>query len=245
MHTALAAGASVVALAFALSTFERWRDRRQPHELAWTIAFALFAAAAACLWLGASDRWTGPLFRLFYLFGAIVNVPVLALGTIYLVGGRRRGDRAAVGVAVFCAFAAGVLVAAPWRHAVPPDRLPQGSEVFGALPRVLAAFASSGGALVVVGGALWSAARDRRRALANGLIAAGTVVLGAGGVLNSVVGEMNAFAISLLVGVALIFVGFLAATFATAAASTTSSTTSAAPAAEASPPGRAATSLRS
>jgi hypothetical protein len=237
MHTALAAGANVVALAFALSMFERWRERREAHDLAWTIAFALFAAAAVCLWLGAADRWTGTLFRAFYLFGAIVNVPVLALGTIYLVAGRRRGNRAAVGVAVFCAFAAGVLVASPWRHAVPPDRLPQGSEVFGPLPRALAAFASSSGALVVIVGAVWSAVRDRRRAVANSLIAGGTVVLGAGGVLNSVVGAMNAFSISLLLGVGLIFVGFLAATSAT-------STTSAARAEAASPPVRAGESPR-
>jgi hypothetical protein len=83
--------------------------------------------------------------------------------------------------------------------------------VFGVLPRLLAAVASSGGAVVVIGGAVWIAVRDRRRAGANALIAAGTVVLGAGGLLNSLVGEMNAFAISLLAGVALLFAGFLAA----------------------------------
>jgi FtsH-binding integral membrane protein len=212
LHTALAAGASVVALAFSLSTFERWREKRQPYQLAWTVAFALFLAAAACLWWGAADRWTGPVFRLFYLFGAITNVPVLALGTVYLIGRQRQGDRAALVVVVFCAFSAGVIAAAPFTHVVPPRRLPQGSDVFGALPRVLAAVGSSAGALVVVAGAAWSALRDRRRAAANALIVAGTLVLGAGGVLNSTVGAMNAFSLSLLAGVVLIFVGFLAAT---------------------------------
>jgi MFS family permease len=212
VHTALAAGASVVALAFSLSTFERWVERREPHQLAWTVAFVLFLAAAVSLWWGAADRWTGPVFRLFYLFGAIANVPVLALGTVYLVGSRRHGDRAAIAVVVFCAFSAGVVAAAPFTHAIPPHRLPQGSDVFGALPRVLAAVGSGVGALVVIAGAAWSAIRHRRRALANALIVAGTLVLGAGGVLNSTVGAMNAFSISLLAGVVLIFVGFLAAT---------------------------------
>jgi FtsH-binding integral membrane protein len=212
LHTALAAGASVVALAFSLSTLERWLERREPHQLAWTVAFGLFLAAAVCLWWGAADRWTGLAFRLFYLFGAIANVPVLALGTVYLVGSRRQGDRAAIAVIVFCAFSAGVIAAAPFTHAVPPHRLPQGSDVFGALPRILAAVGSGAGALVVIAGAAWSAIRDRRRALANALIVTGTIVLGAGGVLNSTVGAMNAFSLSLLAGVALIFVGFLAAT---------------------------------
>ena len=212
LHTALAAGASVVALAFSLSTFERWLKRKEPHQLAWTVAFGLFLAAAVCLWWGAADRWTGPVFRVFYLFGAITNVPVLALGTVYLVGSRRHGDRAAIAVVVFGAFSAGVIAAVAFTHAVPPHRLPQGSDVFGALPRVLAAVGSGVGALVVIAGAAWSAIRDRRRALANALIVAGTLVLGAGGVLNSTVGAMNAFSISLLAGVILIFVGFLAAT---------------------------------
>ncbi len=48
-----------------------------------------------------------------------------------------------------------------------------------------------------------------RLAAANLLIAAGTLVLSAGGLLNSVVDEMNAFAISLVVGIAVIFAGFL------------------------------------
>jgi FtsH-binding integral membrane protein len=217
LHTALAAGASVVALAFSLSTFERWREKRDPHQLAWTVAFALFLAAAVCLWWAAGDRWTGLLFRLFYLFGAITNVPVLALGTIYLVGNRRQGDRAAIVVAVLCAFSAGVIAATPFTHAIPPHRLPQGSDVFGPLPRILAAVGSGAGALVVIAGAAWSAVRDRRRAPANALIVAGTLVLGAGGVLNSAVGAMNAFSLSLLTGVVLLFVGFLAATSSTPA----------------------------
>src|SRR5947209_1642330 len=151
-QTALAAAASLVALAFALSTFERWLDRRRPHELAWSIALAMFTAGSAALWLGASNGWDGPTFRAFYLFGAIVNVPMLALGTVYLLGGKRAGDRWAVVVGLASAFAAGVIAIAPLRRAIPAHRLPRGSEVFGPLPRVLAAVASSVGALVVLGG---------------------------------------------------------------------------------------------
>jgi len=218
LHTALAAGAGVVALAFSLSTFDRWVARREPHQLAWTVAFALFLAAAACLWWGAADRWSAVTFRLFYLFGAITNVPVLALGTVYLLGDRRRGDRALLGVLAFCAFAAGVIAVAPLTHAVPAHRLPQGSDVFGALPRVMAAAGSGVGALVVVAGAVWSVRRDRRRLPSNALIAGGTLVLGAGGVLNSALGAMNAFSLSLLAGIALLFAGYLVATAAPAAA---------------------------
>src|SRR5207253_3660241 len=147
----------------------------------------------------------------FYLFGAIVNVPVLALGTIYLLAGRRQGDRWAAVIALGCAFAAGVVVAAPMRPIPHPHSLPQGSDVFGALPRVLAAVASGGGAAVVLGGAAWSAWRYRRGRMlwANMLIAGGTLILGASGLLNSVLGEMEGFAVTLAVGIAVLFLGFL------------------------------------
>ena len=222
--TALAAAATLLAGAFAAATFERWLERRRRHELAWSVALTFFAAGAASLWTGAAVGWDGPTFRLFYLFGAIVNVPALALGTVYLLAGRKVGDVTAAGVALLSAFAAGVLAVAPLTGPIDPDSLPQGSDVFGPLPRVLAALGSSVGALVVFGGAAWSAYRAlrgragprradaRRLALANAVIAAGAATLSASGLLNSVADEMAAFAITLTAGITLLFAGFLLAT---------------------------------
>lgn len=213
LQTALATAAALVALAFAMATFERWLDRRRRHELAWSAALAQFALASFALAAGAALGWDGATFRVFYLLGAITNVPFLALGTVYLLAGPRTGDRAAVGVVVFAAFAAGVVVSAPFRAPVPAETLPRGSEVFGPLPRVLAGLASSAGALVVVGGAALSARRYRRGPMmwANVLIATGTLVTGASGLLNSVLGAMEAFAVTLVVGITIIFAGFLVA----------------------------------
>src|SRR5205823_13785584 len=89
----------------------------------------------------------------------------------------------------------------------------QGKDVFGVLPRVLAAVGSGLGALVVFAGAVYSAIRFRRGRMvgANVLIALGTALLGAGGLLNSVLGEMTGFAVTLVVGIAVLFAGFLVA----------------------------------
>jgi hypothetical protein len=224
-QSALAAAAALVALALAMSTYERWLAARRPHELAWTVSLVMFFVGAAALWFGATNGWDEATFRVFYLFGAVINVPFLALGTVYLLGDRRRADRWTAVVALASAFAAGVVLEAPMHGRVPVDRLPRGSEVFGALPRVLAAVASGVGATVVLGGAVWSAWRfwrSRRAAPARGpagrlaganvLIATGTLVLGAGGLFNSVLDAMEAFAVTLLVGIAFVFAGFLVAT---------------------------------
>jgi len=226
MHTALAATATLLATAFAMLTLERYLARRRRHELMWTISLFMFALGSLGLWLGAAIGWSEWTFKMFYLFGAILNVPFLALGTVYLLVGRRRADAAAAGVTMLATFAAGIVVASPVLAIIDPSVLPQGADVFGIGPRIAAGAGSGVAALVIIGGALWSAGRlmtgSRRSAIAgapaipagrlaaaNVLIALGTLVLSTGGLLNSVVNEMDAFAISLVVGIAVIFAGFL------------------------------------
>lgn len=204
---AVAAAATVVALAFALASFERWVVRRRPQELAWSAALVLFTLGALSLWLGATLGWAAWSFRLFFLFGAIANVPVLALGSVYLLN-RRAGHVTAAALAVGLGFAAGVMAITPV-GTITPTELPQGSDVLGVLPRVLAAASSAGGALTVFVVAVWSIVR-RRRVVGNALIALGTAVLSASGLLNSVLGEMDAFAVTLTAGVIVLFAGFLA-----------------------------------
>ncbi len=148
------------------------------------------------------------------------HVPILALGTVYLMMSRPRADRIALVTVVACAFGAGIVLMEPTTGTFIADELPQGSKVFGAGPRIAAALASSLGALVVVGGSVWSATRLFRTGGAsavrggtgNVLIALGAVTLSLGGLLNSVVDEMTGFSISVVIGIALIFAGALTAT---------------------------------
>jgi hypothetical protein len=218
-----AAVGTLIAVAFALSTLDRWDTDRRRYQAAWTIALFLFAAGSLSLWWGAAAGWGEWSYRSFYLFGAVLNVPVLALGTVYLLAEQRVADRAALVVGALLAFAAGVVIAAPFVAAIPADALPKGSEVFGPGPRIAAAVASGLGATVLIAGALWSAGRlvaRRRRGLtqvpratrlvvANVLIAAGALVAGAAGLLNSTMGEMTAFAVANAAGITIIFAGFL------------------------------------
>ena len=228
MHTALAAAATLVSLAFALCTGERWLHGRKRHEAAWTASLVMFALGSVSLWWGAAVGWDEWSFKSFYLFGAILNVPFLALGTVELLAGPTHGRRWTAIVTVLGAFCAGIVVAAPLTGPITADVLPQGKEVFGPGPRIAAAIGSGVAALVIIAGAIWSAWRllrawragtaaatrpgapsPRRLAFANLVIAAGTLILSAGGVLNSVVNEMDGFAISLVAGISVIFVGFL------------------------------------
>ena len=234
LNTALAAASTIVALAFGLSTLDRWLRRRRPHELAWTIAMALFVVAAFALWLAEGSGWGNGVFRVFFAFGAIVNVPWLGLGTIYLLAGQRAGNATMRGLLIFSGFAVGVVFTAPIRGVIEPTTLPTGSEHFDPLPRILAAVGSSIPALIIFGGAIWSAWRvvrgnnpaltsaatrqvrsTGRLALGNILIAAGAAILSASGTFSGRLGVDRAFAVTLLAGIVVLFAGFLVASNAT------------------------------
>jgi hypothetical protein len=234
LNTALAAASTIVALAFGLSTLDRWLRRRRPHELAWSIAMALFVVAAFALWWAEGSGWSNGVFRVFFTFGAIVNVPWLGLGTIYLLAGQRAGNATMRVLLVFSGFAMGVVLTAPIRGAIDPSTLPTGSDHFEPLPRILAAVGSSIPALIIFGGAIWSAWRvlrgntpaltsaatrqvrsTRRLAFGNILIAAGAAILSASGTFSGRLGADTSFAITLLAGIVVLFAGFLVASNAT------------------------------
>jgi hypothetical protein len=241
LDAALAASATLVASAFALSTFDRWLRRRRAHEAAWTVSLVLFALGSAALWWAEARGWSRASFRVFYLAGAILNVPWLALGTVYLLGGRALGDRVRAWLIGLSGAAVGVTLVAPMKWAdVEGSAMPQGSELFDAAPRAFAAVGSGVAALVIIVGALWSVARSirgrvpalagatrqisnvRRHTVANVLIAVGTLVLSASGSFAGRLGEDRAFAVTLVVGVVILFAGFLVASVSPTSSSTPS-----------------------
>lgn len=243
----LAATATLVASAFCLLTLDRWLRRRAPQDLAWTVAMALFVLGALSLWWAESRGWSTASFRVFFLAGAVLNVPWLALGTVYLLFGQRIGHAVRWWLVMLSGFATGVVLVAPMKAAVDPDAFPTAKELFGPLPRVLAAVGSGLPAVVIIVGALWSAfrvvrgrvpavtntarrmaLRPRLLALGNVLIALGAIVLSASGTLAGRLGKDTAFAVTLVVGVVVLFAGFMVASNAVTPKRTFSATLAAA-----------------
>lgn len=214
LDVSMAVAASLLGFAFAISTFERWQAKGKRHELAWSVALTMFAIAAVTMVFGAESGWNGILFRLFYLFGAVLNVPFLALGTVYLLKGENFGDRVALILLILGALAAGIILFSPFTGPIPHNTIAQGSKVFGPAPRILAGVGSGLGAIVIVVGAIYSLFRVKvkRLKVSNSLIAIGVLITGASGLLNSVADQMTAFSITLVIGITVIFSGFLVAT---------------------------------
>jgi len=219
--------ATAVATVFAQATLVRWTRDRRAHQLAWTVALAMYALASAALATGASTGWDAGTFRAFYLLGAILNVPWLALGTVHLLAGERVGRAARAALLLFTGLAAGVMLSTPLHGAIPAAGIPKGRDHLDALPRALAGVGSGVGAIVVIAGALWSAGRfvrsrragAGRLAAGNALIALGVLVAASGGLLQGVVGADEGFAIATAVAIAIIYSGFLVTSSAASARS--------------------------
>lgn len=197
--------------AFAVAVAMQYARKRRPSQLAWAIGLLLFAVAAFMGFLARSGGATDIEYRLFYLFGAITNVAWLALGTIFIIA-PRYGRAALAAVLALSAVAVYAVFASPVDIAVAVDTgkgYPDGS-----LPRILAAIGSGVGSLVLIGGALWSAwvflrrRNQGRRAVANVVIAVGVFIVAAGGTV-AFTGASGILELTNLLGVSVMFVGFL------------------------------------
>jgi hypothetical protein len=177
MSALLAFAAALVSLRLAAELWRRARGARAAPDLtAWALGLAAYAVATAALAAGAAGGWHDATFRVYYLFGALLTVPLFAVGSLL-----RTGARWAVPVGLlYAGLALGVAVAAPLTEPVAGSGIPTAHDHLELFPaRVLAIAANSVGTIVVVGVA---AATFRARPLGNALILAGiaTAALGSG-----------------------------------------------------------------
>jgi hypothetical protein len=81
------------ALSFVLAAMvaDQWIRRRQSYQLVWTIGLLWYGISAGTEFLGGLLGWSEPLYRTWYLIGAIFVAGWLGLGTVYLLAKTRFG----------------------------------------------------------------------------------------------------------------------------------------------------------
>ena len=213
--------AALISLLFGIHLLVRSGRRRSWAEAVWGVAMLMFAAASAALTLGVLDSWSTAEFRTYWLFGAVLNVPYLGVGELYLLSRRRWiGHLGLVVVLAATAWAAAEVRTAPLdAQVLRTQEFFTGREVLGAeaSARALALVYSYAGTAVLVLGILWSALGIRGRPELRPrlwgvlLIALGALVV-AGGAAFAAVGNFGGFSATLAGGVGVMYAGFLMAT---------------------------------
>jgi hypothetical protein len=197
----LAFAAALIAVRLAGGLAARWRERRAPELAAWAASLAAYAIASAALAWAAAAGWGDEAFRVYYLFGGLLTVPLLGLGSVLLTGRRR----AVPVVLVYAGIALGAILAEPLTSAVSGAAVPDAREHFDAFPlRTLAVAGNVLGTAAVVAVAL---ATVRRRPVGNALVLAGVAVAGVGSALLGL--GVEGTALSLAVAVCLLYAGFV------------------------------------
>jgi hypothetical protein len=212
--------AGVVALVFGAVLSVRFVRRPRPYQAAWIVALLMYAVASFALLLGVVDGWSTGEYRVYWLFGAILNVPWLAMGEAYLLV---RNRTLTTVLLVLLLFATAFAVARVRTGVVDPAALatdlPLGKDVWArdVVPYRLSQLYAYPAYVLLLAGTAWSAWRMRRRAalrdrmVGTALIAAGATIVAVGSGLGAGLDVVPVFSIGLLAGIAVMFWGFVLA----------------------------------
>ncbi len=89
LNTLLPFTSSIVSFIFAFFVFRRYMWRRGPHLLLWGIGLVFYGIGGFCEAYYGAFGWNPLIFRLWYLFGALLVAAWLGQGTVYLLVRRK------------------------------------------------------------------------------------------------------------------------------------------------------------
>jgi hypothetical protein len=221
INTTLPFASSLISIIFALVVLQRFTQRGGAHLLLWGIGMVFYAIGGFSEGYFGAFGWSATVFRLWYLFGAILVAAWLGQGTVYLLAKRNWANAFMLLLVLGSIYGAFRVFTAQLDPNLLTTSLHTGSELSGhaiVTPgvRTLTPFFNLYGTLTLVGGAAYSAFifwRKRillHRTIGNILIAVGAILPAFGGTFSRM-GISGALYISEFLGAILMFVGFIRA----------------------------------
>ena len=195
---------AVISAVFAFLVFRQWLGRRKEYQLAWTVGLSMFAVAAFTQFLAEAYGWSVLVYRVYY-FVAAPLVAVLGVGSAFLAK-RRLGLAFSLYTVVLGIGFAWVVFTATVNPVALQLPIPAG-EGFAQSVRIWSPLFTIPGSLALIGIALVS--YWRTRLTFNLGIAAGAIVAAGSGSLATL-GLTWVLYLGELLGIALMFWGFLA-----------------------------------
>lgn len=205
---------TIISALFAWRILSRYRARRgAEHLLWWGIGVAVYGFGTLVESLTTLLGWNQVLFRAWYISGALLGGAPLALGTVYLLLGRKWGRVGVIMLSATVGLVSIFVLLSPLDYSlVDPDILNSKVLVWQSI-RIVSPFINGLAALFLIGGAIYSAAvaiskpETRNRGLGNIYIALGALLPGIGGMMSRM-GYTEVLYIGELVGIILIWFGY-------------------------------------
>lgn len=194
-----------------------WKHwRRNPsvrYVMWWMIGVGLYGLGTLTEALTTVFGWQEPVFRAWYVAGALLGAGPLAQGTVYLLLPKRVADRLAVALVTYVAIASGFVIATPILvELVEANRL-SGEVMAWQWVRLFSPLINLYAVVFLIGGAIWSAWKYWRqggassRVRGNVLIAIGAILPGIGGSFARA-GVIEVLYVTELIGLLLIWAGY-------------------------------------
>ncbi len=222
MNTFIPLSSSIISFIFAFFVLKRYVERKRAHLLLWGIGTIFYGIGGFCEFYYGAFGWNALVFRLWYLFGAILVAAWLGQGTVYLLAKISWAHALMIILGVASLYAVFKVFGAELDPSQMIGSGHTGAELSGHAiisdgVRILTPFFNIYGTLTLVGGAAYSAWifwRKRvllHRTIGNILIATGAIMPAFGG-LFSRMQFPGALYIGEFLGVILLFIGFIRAT---------------------------------
>lgn len=96
---------SAVSFLFAALVLAQWVERRRSFQLVWAVGLLWYGISAGAEFWGSAFGWSEPLYRTWYLIGALLVAAYLGMGTVYLLARTRFGYFAAATIFIGGLFA--------------------------------------------------------------------------------------------------------------------------------------------
>lgn len=205
---------TLVAAAFFRVLWLHWRRNPSARYLLWwMIGVGLYGLGTLTEALTTVFGWSEPVFRTWYVAGALLGGAPLAQGTVYLLLSKRVADRLATALITYIAIASSFVIATPiLSDLVEPNRL-SGEVMAWQWVRLFSPLVNLYAVVFLIGGAIWSAWRYRKqggassRVTGNVLIAIGAILPGVGGSFARA-GVVEVLYVTELIGLLAIWAGY-------------------------------------
>jgi hypothetical protein len=212
-------GTTILALIFAGVLFDRWRAKGGgPHLVWWGIGMLTYAAGTVTESSTTLFGWHEPVFRAWYITGALLGGAPLAQGSVYLHLNRRTANILAVALVTTIVVASACVVLSPIDYSrVEAHRL-TGKVLVWSWVRMFSPFINLYALVFLAGTAALSAWRFAKRAdtwhrfVGNTYIAVGALLPGIGGAFTRF-GHTEVLYVTEFIGLLMIFIGYRYATY--------------------------------
>ncbi len=205
---------TIFAFTFTFSLYHHWKKKKANYLFWWALGTFTYGFGTLMESFTTFLGWQDPLFRLWYISGALLGGAPLAQGTVYLLFSKRKADFLAFLLVSVISIAAICVLLTPLNPPFGESIKLSGQVMEWQWIRRFSPFINGYAFLFLVGGAIWSAYQYARykssypsRVWGNLSIAFGALLPGVGGA-SARYGYLEVLYITELAGILIIWLGY-------------------------------------